>query len=65
MQIVKTERIELSRKEYEAFELVARIADRLQYASSHPNIRKSSEGLEIAIISILEYCVPYFGKEED
>ena len=65
MQIVKTERIELSRKEYEAFELVARIADRLQYASSHPNIIKSSEDLENAITSILEYCVPYFGKEED
>ena len=65
MQIVKTERIELSKNEYEAFELVARIADRLQYASSHPNIIKNSEELENAIDNILEYCVPYFGKEDN
>ena len=65
MQIIKTERIEFSQKEYEAFEMVLHIADRLQYAATNPSIVLAAEQLENVASELLAYCVPNFAKESE
>ena len=65
MRIIKTEQLEFSKKEYEAFELVLQIADRLQYAATNPSIILAAQQLENVASELLAYCVPNFAKESE
>lgn len=65
MIIVKTEKIHISKKEFEAFELVSRVVSRCKEYCESPIIKINAEEVDTSIENFFDYVVPDFTLGDD
>ena len=63
MEIIKIEKIKLSNKEYEAFELVKKCVSGIVEASSNPRLRETASSTLIDLYIIDEYVEEVVNEE--